>query len=55
MGDRLKDEKNVLISAFPPKKCNHLYKYLKSVSDVDIFYCEKCLEYKQINRNDLNK
>lgn len=31
------------------KKCDHIYRYLKSVDEMDIFYCEKCLDYKQLS------
>jgi len=44
-----KDSKPIIVSSFPNKTCSHIYRYLKTANQVDIFYCEKCLEYKRID------
>jgi hypothetical protein len=33
------------------KSCSHVYRYLRTIEDVDVFYCEKCLHYEYKGNN----
>ena len=60
-GERLQEQnRSVPVSAFATTKesiivkstCGHVYKYLrKNEHGNDVFYCEKCLEYKVVFNN----